>query len=379
MVTYHLINSILQVMKRQRMVTELKQHEQGLLISREQLSHILEQNTDAIIVLDHEGIVRFANSITISLFGYEIEQNMSELFDLPVAAAEDAEIEVTRRSGGKITTEMRVIDIEWEGERAYLVLLRDVTKKAQAETETKCCEVEREWSNRELQQFAYVTSHKLQEPLGMIANYVQLLAQRYKGRWDADADDLISHAVDGVNHMQTFLDDLLAYSRVGIQFRKSQYTDCAEAVDRALANLHSMIEESGAVVCYGALPDVVFDRMQLVQLFQNLISNAIKFCSKEPPRVCISAERKNDEWIFSIRDNGIGIDPEYTERIFTILQRLHSWDERPGIGIGLAICRKIVESHGGRIWVESQPGKGATFYFTIPLYETSETTGGQSC
>ena len=198
----------------------------------------------------------------------------------------------------------------------------------------------------------------------MVSSYTQLLSRRYKGRLDADADEFIAYAVDGANRMQTLINDLLAYSRVGTRGKEFEPTDCMAAVDLALGNLKAAIEESSAVVTHGPLPTVMADKMQIGQLLQNLIGNAVKYHGAEPPRVHVSAEQKGKDWVFAVRDNGIGIDPQYAERIFVVFQRLHTREEYPGTGIGLAICKKIVERHGGRIWVESQAGSGATFYFT---------------
>jgi len=224
-------------------------------------------------------------------------------------------------------------------------------------------------SNAELQQFAYVASHDLQEPLRMVSSYLQLLARRYRGKLDDDADDFIAYAVDGAERMRSLINDLLAYSRVSTHGRDFELVDCEVVFENAFANLQVAIEESGAVVTHDPLPTVMADDVQLVQLFQNLIGNAIKFRGKEAIRIHTSAERGENEWIFSVRDNGIGIDAEYAERIFEIFQRLHSGQEYPGTGIGLAICRKIVERHGGSIWVHSESGNGSTFQFTIPMME----------
>jgi two-component system, chemotaxis family, sensor kinase Cph1 len=224
-----------------------------------------------------------------------------------------------------------------------------------------------ELSNSELKKFAYVASHDLQEPLNQVANYVQLLEMRYNSKLDEDAKDFISYAVQGVSLMQTLIDDVLAYSKVDMQAVEFQITDVETPLQRALSNLRGRIAESGAVITQDPLPTLMADKTQLMQLFQNLIANAIKFRSEKTPEIHLSASQLEDNWLFSIKDNGIGIDPRFSERIFVIFQRLHTRDEYQGTGMGLAICKKIIECHRGRIWVESELGEGATFYFTIPL------------
>ncbi|MBI4563133.1 MAG: PAS domain-containing protein [Planctomycetes bacterium] len=233
-------------------------------------------------------------------------------------------------------------------------------------TERKNMEEELIRSNTELERFAYVASHDLQEPLRMVASFVQLLARRYRGTLDEDADEFIRYATEGAVRMQTLIQDLLGYSRLGTPLKALEPTDCGAALNQALGNLKNAIVEYGAIVTFDPLPTLMADPSQIAQLFQNLISNAVKFRGSQPPRVHVSALLKGGEWIFSVRDNGIGIDPKYNERIFMMFQRLHPRDTYPGTGIGLAICKKIVERHRGRIWVESQAGQGATFFFTIP-------------
>jgi PAS domain S-box-containing protein len=224
-------------------------------------------------------------------------------------------------------------------------------------------------SNTELQQFAYIASHDLQEPLRMVTSYLQLLERRYKNKLDADANDFIAYAVDGANRMKTLINDLLAYSRISTCGNSFALIDAAVAVEKAIANLKLAIEDHNATITYNELPHVVADVSQLTQLFQNLIGNGIKFHSDISPIVHIQAERQAGEWLFSVQDNGIGIELQYAKRIFVIFQRLHTRTEYPDTGIGLAICKKIVDRHGGQIWVESELGRGATFYFTIPDHD----------
>jgi signal transduction histidine kinase len=232
--------------------------------------------------------------------------------------------------------------------------------------EINAAKKELERSNSELQQFAYVASHDLQEPLRMVSGYTQLLAQRYQGRLDADADEFIGYAVNGANRMQALIQALLEFSSVGSRKSKLVPVDCNEVLQIALAALRASIQQSKAVVIYDSLPWLVADEVQLVQLFQNLISNGIKYQNGGPPNIHVSCRRDGERWIFSVRDNGIGIDPKYADRIFLIFQRLHTQQEYSGTGIGLALCKKIVERHDGKIWVESEPGKGSEFCFTLP-------------
>ena len=222
-------------------------------------------------------------------------------------------------------------------------------------------------SNRDLEQFAYVASHDLQEPLRMVATYTQLLAERYQGKLDENADKYIHYAVDGALRMQTLVKDLLAFSRVGRKQEPVRDTDCNLVLRSVIANLKSFIQESGARIIYDTLPVLVAAESELVQLFQNLISNAIKFRSAKPPEIHITASPRKKEWVFTVEDNGIGIAPQHVDDIFVIFKRLHTREEYPGSGIGLAICKKIVEHNQGRIWVESQPGHGSRFQFSWPF------------
>ncbi|MGL5875534.1 MAG: ATP-binding protein [Xenococcaceae cyanobacterium] len=224
-----------------------------------------------------------------------------------------------------------------------------------------------ERSNNELKKFAYVASHDLQEPLNQVANYVELLEFRYQQALDEDAQEYINFAVEGVRLMQTLIDDVLAYSKVDLKGVESELCDVGDALEKALINLRGRIAESSAVITQEPLPSVMADSTQLMQLFQNLIGNAIKFRSQQPLKIHIGAQRIEDAWLFSVKDNSIGIEPKFSDRIFVIFQRLHTRDEYPGTGMGLAICKKIIECHRGSIWVESELGQGSTFYFTIPI------------
>jgi signal transduction histidine kinase len=229
-----------------------------------------------------------------------------------------------------------------------------------------------ERSNTELQQFAYVASHDLQEPLRMITGYTNLLAKRYKGKFDSSADEFIGYAVDGANRMRVLINDLLTYSRVHSQRKKPVPTDCERVLSHTLMGLQMAIQESGATISHDPLPTVYGDDVQVGQLFQNLIGNAIKFRGNDAPAVHIGCERRQNDWLFSVRDNGIGIDPQHAERIFAIFQRLHHREEYPGTGIGLAVCKRIVERHSGKIWTQSEMGRGSTFYFTWPISDPEQ-------
>jgi PAS domain S-box-containing protein len=257
----------------------------------------------------------------------------------------------------------------------YLGTVTDITVRKQLEGQIEERNADLQRSNAELEQFASVASHDLQEPLRIVSGYVQLLARRYQERLDEEADEFIGYVVNGVQRMQNLIEDLLRYARVGTRGREPEPTDAEDVLAEALGNLRASIVEAGATVTHDPLPTVRADGSQLAQLFQNLIGNAIKFRGDRDPAVHVGAERQNGGWEFSVQDNGIGIEPEYREQIFQIFQRLHGRDEYPGTGIGLAICKKIVERHGGRIWVDSKVGNGTQFRFTIPEQEGKSDVG----
>jgi signal transduction histidine kinase len=321
-------------------IAEMKQEENHKLASRTQELDASTRKTKAMIVAGNALAVIF-----LFLAGFAVRQEM-----------------------------MRRQDAENAVRRANEDLERKVTERT-VELEKRAKDLAR--SNSELEQFAYVASHDLQEPLRMVASFTQLLGKRYNDKLDDDAREFINFAVDGAKRMQTLISDLLSFSRVGTQGKRQEPIECDEVLDRVLYNLQPAIKESGAVITRGQLPRVIGNPQQLGQLFQNLIGNAIKFHGAETPQVSVTAERQGLEWRIAIHDNGIGISAEHMDRIFVIFQRLHTRTEYPGTGIGLAICKRIVERNGGRIWVESPPAEGSTFNFTIAAAETQKTGVGK--
>jgi PAS domain S-box-containing protein len=366
-------------------ITERKQMEEALRESENKFRDLAEKSLVGVYLIQ-DGIFKYVNARLAEINGHTAEELIDKKGPKDFIVPEDwpiVEENLRKRLSGEvesrhfefrgITKDNRIINVEVYGSRtmylgrpAIVGTLLDITERKQAEEalEKKTEELAR--SNRDLEQFAYIASHDLQEPLRMVTSYVQLLARRYKGKLGSDADDFINFAVDGVVRMWKLINDLLTYSRVGMRGIELKPTDCEAVLNHSLDNLKVAIEENGTLVTHDPLPTVMADNLQLGQLFQNMIGNAIKFRGKEPPRVHISASRNGNGWTISVRDNGIGIAPEHTERIFVIFQRLHSREKYAGTGIGLAICQKIVERHGGRIWVESEVGKGSTFYFTLP-------------
>lgn len=285
------------------------------------------------------------------------------------------EFRVRRADGTYIWLEDHMVSVKSDSDdetESMAGVLIDITDHKSSEEKLKQLAEKLSISNKELEQFAYVASHDLQEPLRMVASYIQLLQKRYKGNLDKDADEFINYAVDGVVRMKALINDLLIYSRVNTQEFPLEPVDCNKIIEQVRHNLNAAIKESSAEVLSDTLPTVYGNQLQLTQLFQNLISNAIKFKRDVPPVVKISSKKTSDEWIFTVQDNGIGIEAEYADKIFIIFQRLHNFNEYPGTGIGLAICKKIVEKLGGHIWVESEVGKGSTFNFTIPIPDIAE-------
>jgi PAS domain S-box-containing protein len=266
-----------------------------------------------------------------------------------------------------------------DGSPAYFVaVVEDISarKQAQALLEERTRDLAR--SNADLEQFAYIASHDLQEPLRMVSSFTQLLERRYKGKLDESADEFIHFIIDGTQRMQRLINDLLIYSRVDTRGNPFRPVSVEDLLAQVTSNLQIAVEESGAQITHDPLPTIRVDQSQFIQLLQNLLGNAIKFHSSAPPHVHLSARLQEKEWVFSVRDNGIGIDAQHYERIFVLFQRLHLHEEYPGTGIGLAVCKKIVERHGGRIWVESTPGQGSTFCFSIPVQQPVDGSIGRA-
>jgi len=350
---------------------------------------LLEAAPDSMVVVNQDGEIVLLNLQAEKQFGYRRDELVGQKVKniIPEGFAErliadgtrtaaDAlaqqigtgiELAARRKDGSDFPIEIMLSPLESTEGVLVTAAIRDITERKKSEQQLVKTVGELKRSNDELQQFAYVASHDLQEPLRMVASYTQLLAKRYKGRLDSDADEFIAFAVDGSNRMQGLIQDLLAYSRAGTNGKALHEISSEKALKDALANLRAAIQESGAVVTHDSLPAIITDDTQLVQVFQNLVGNAIKYRSAEDPRVHVSATKNGgSEWTFSVRDNGLGIDPQYFERIFVLFQRLHGREEFKGTGIGLTICKKIVERLGGRIWVESQLEKGSTFHFALP-------------
>jgi PAS domain S-box-containing protein len=350
---------------------------------------LLEVAPDPIVIIDERGTITIVNRQTELAFGY----TRHELVGQPVEVLVPQDLRGTHQAdrtqyqadphtrpmgiglelfgrhkdGALFPVEISLSPLRLDGQTLVISIVRDVTGRKQTEDRLRAIAAELERSNRELEQFAYVASHDLQEPLRMVASYTQLLGRRYRGKLDEDADEFIGFAVDGARRMQELINDLLTYSRVGSRALELEPVDVGQVVDRVVGDLGAAIAEAGATVTRQALPTIMADSLQMQQLFQNLIANGIKF--RRPgiaPQVHVSASSSVAGWTFTVRDNGIGIEPQYLDRIFALFQRLHTRAEYPGTGIGLAICKKIVERHGGCILVTSVAGEGTTFEISLP-------------
>ena len=347
----------------------------------------LKSTMVGVIIANLEGKIDFVNPAFLNIFMYKdqnevIGKNAGELFspkkvrkfaDLTAVIdnvkGDREEFNVHREDGSVFSVEVscsNVTDLAGNviGRMAFFV---DVSERNEIKKKLKRTVAELKRSNTDLQQFAYVASHDLQEPLRMVASYTQLLEKRYKDKLDTDAKEFIHFAVDGALRMQKLINDLLSYSLVSTRQKPVKPTDCNSVLGQVIANLSVTIEQNNDIITNDDLPTVMADESQMQELFKNLVGNAIKFRSVHAPRVHISAKQNGNKWLFSVQDNGLGIDPQYKDKIFLIFQRLHSKEEYPGTGIGLALCKRIVEHHGGKIWFDSDVGKGSTFYFTLPV------------
>ena len=390
-----------------RNATLLREHaqalrEQAVVLQKAELKFrsLLEAAPDAMVMCRQNGEIVLVNSRTESLFGYSRTQLLGNDIHLLVpdweyrlelvpdedlsraqASAPGREQTAVRGDGTEFPAEITFSPLQTDEGVLITSAIRDITDRKRAEEQIRELNADLEKrvmerteellrSNDELAQFAYVASHDLQEPLRTVSIYTQLLAKRYQAQLGGDADLFIEYIIGNARRMEQLIRDILDFSRV--DSRSNEHfagASCDSALDEALSNLRTRIQESGAVIRRDPMPVVTGDPVQLSRLFQNLISNAIKYRSKEPPRIDLRVESRGREWLFTIADNGIGIEPEYAEKVFGIFKRLHVRGEHPGNGMGLAICRKIVGRHGGRIWVESELGKGANFRFTLPKNE----------
>lgn len=372
------------------MVNTLMNKEISQLISDDMFRVIADSAPFAIVVTrQKDGTILYVNDHLCKIFGTRREELVGVQAAGLYANPDDrkAMIERLQTFGSVIEQEVEVkrpsnlepfwacISLnlgEMNNEKVIYAAFYDITSRKRAEAKLREYADNLAQSNAELEQFAYTASHDLQEPLRMISSYLQLLEQRYRGRLDKDADDFIHFAVDGSNRLQRMINDLLVFSRVHTRGKEFTEIDATEALNNALENLRLAIAENEAKVTFEPLPTVSADATQLTLLFQNLVANAIRFNTDKAPRIHVSAKKTDAVYRFCVEDNGIGIDPKDSERIFTIFQKLHSREQFAGNGIGLAVSRRIVARHGGRIWVESEPGRGSRFYFTLPVHE-SET------
>jgi PAS domain S-box-containing protein len=369
-------------------ITERKRAEEV----RERLVAVVESSDDAIIGKTMDGTITTWNRGAEKVFGYSSAEAVGKTIQMlvpPERANEEADI-LARVERGESVEHFETVRVRKDGKGIDVSVTispirdssgaivgvskvaRDISERKRAEQRLADKVEELARSNRDLEQFAYAASHDLQEPLRMVASYTQLLAERYGGKLDENADKFLGYAREGALRMQVLIRDLLTFSRVVQAGVPRKNVDCDVALEEALQSLTAAIEESGAVVTHTALPNIWADQTQIAQVFQNLIGNAIKFHNGAPPQCAVSAEKSGCNWLFSVSDKGIGIAPEYAENIFVVFQRLHARSEYPGNGIGLAICKKIVEHYGGTIWVESKVGQGSTFKFTLPAAAPEE-------
>lgn len=402
--------NVVQVIEYSLEITERRRAEEMLRQSEEKYRTLYDSSSDAIMLLDEKGFFD-CNDSTLRIFGFSKKEDFTKVHPSQVSppyqpdgvdsltAANKKIAEAFRKgtnqfewvhrkkNGEDFFADVLLTAFNFKGKQVLQATVRDISERKKADEELRKARNELEMrvrertselaqlleelkrSNAELEQFAYVASHDLQEPLRMVASYVQLLERRYKGRLDPDADEFIAFAVDGAKRMQDMINSLLQLSRVTTRGKPFEPVDCNTILDQVRFDMRITIEESCAIISHDPLPTVYADASQLDRVFQNLIGNAIKFRDEAHPRIHIGVERKENEWIFSVKDNGIGFELKQSNRLFMMFQRLQNGAKYPGTGMGLAICKKIIERHGGRIWAESEIGKGSIFYFTLPKRE----------
>ena len=371
-----------------RDITERKQAEETIKAEQQKYKNVVENIEEGLFSLNNKGYLTYANpEASVKITGYTSEEligmHVGKLLEIktgPIALAtlhqclrgksvHGLEVELYKKNGTLIPTEVSLTPKMENGDLIEIFgVIRDITERKRSEAKLKKTLEDLERSNNDLKEFAYIASHDLQEPLRMVSSYVQLLSRRYKGKLDSDADEFIDYAIDGAKRMQEMIQSLLKYSRVSTRGKPFKSTNCNSVLGVVLDNLEEATGVTDVEITHDSLPTVMADKMQFIQLFQNILDNAIKYRRKDNARIHVSAEKKDDEWVFSISDNGIGIDPSYKDQIFKIFWKFNENDDL-GNGIGLAIAKKIVGRHGGRIWVESELGVGSTFYFTIPINE----------
>jgi PAS domain S-box-containing protein len=378
-------------------ITARRQAEERLRQSEERFRRTFELASSGLAHVGLDGRFLRANRRVCEIFGYSERELLAltvkdishpedrDLADGPRAKVIAGEVDSARlekryfRKDGRMVWVNIAIAMERdaEGRALYAIsVLDDVTERKNAEAALREAHEELKRSNSELEQFAYVASHDLQEPLRMVSSYTQLLGRRYGEKFDSDAREFMGYIVDGAARMKQLIEDLLAYSRLGTKGTEFKPVELEKSVRRALTNLKAAIDDSGATVTYDPLPTAPADEVQLAQVFQNLMGNALKFRSQSAPRIHVGVTERQDEWQIEVRDNGIGIEPQYFERIFMLFQRLHNKGEYPGTGIGLAIVKKVVERHGGQVRVESKLGEGSAFTFTLPKHRKESGNGG---
>ena len=389
--------------------------------SEEQANLIIDTAPEAIIVIDMQGLLTRVNSHAMKLLGYSLDEILGKPVENLIperyrlshiqkrreyslrperrVMGEGRDLYLLCKDGTEIPVGVGLGPMQFGGKNFVIAVMSDLTRRKEAEDALQHMNVELEQrvsertrqllaSNQELEQFAYVASHDLQEPLRMVASYLQLIEKRYKSKLDETASEFIGFAVDGANRMKQLIEGLLEYSRVQTRAKEFGPIDMERIINNVLTDLQVRIVERGAIITHDSLPEIIGDESQIRRLFQNLIGNSIKYCTNEKPIIHISVEgiggndktlsdnNPEERWLFSVTDNGIGIDHQYSERIFQLFQRLHTRNEYPGTGLGLAVCKRIVERHGGRIWVESKVGEGSTFYFILDKFSNMELEGG---